>query len=474
VAESDAAGFDAELYLRLTGERTLLDRGGNDGRPWDSPLAEAARALVAVGMMTADTAQAVLEDYLLALSYREDQHHRHHLMAWRATRSPAAPHPGLAALRTVPCGRMIEQPWGQLVIKYVVLGGEVTTLHVTMRPAPPPPTGQPARQAAGQPVRRPARAAIMSARAGRARGPGGGTGLGGHTVGPGLPGLLALTDDRGTTMNAGFSGSGDGTDWTGSFEADPPLARDTAWIEVLGERVELASEPGAGAEVWVEPLAEQDPARRYLWARLASVTGQHTPNAIEATIDTLVAAGALAPDDPVIGQAQAVLARISHSPGGPGSHAPLPEPWQSLLAGRSRGGGPAGPTGLAVVGAVTPPFEGITVAVLAVQSTEDEFSLDVEVTPGVAHWHAFRGPVEEPILAWWAADDRGHHYLGQQGSWQASEDRSGGQIEFTPALDPAASTLDIMPTGTSSRAVIRVPLAWDEAMQDEAMQGEEG
>jgi hypothetical protein len=124
-----------------------------------------------------------------------------------------------------------------------------------------------------------------------------------------------------------------------------------------------------------------------------------------------------------------------------------------------------------VVGAVTPPFDGMTAAVLAVQSTTDEFSIDVEVAPGVAHWHAFGGRVDDPILAWWAADDRGHHYLGQQGSWSASEDRSGGQIEFTPALDPAASTLDIMPTGPSSRAVIRVPLAWAEATRGQAAHG---
>jgi hypothetical protein len=465
VAESDAARFDAELYLRLTGERMLLDHGGNGGRPWDSPLAEAARALVAVGAATAEAGHAVLEDYLLALSYRAEGHH-HYLRARRAIRSPAAPPRSLAALRVVPCGRMIEQPWGQLVIKYIVLDDEVTTLHVTMRPL---------RRPAGPRGRRTSRAAIMSAGPGRAGGAGGGTGLGGHTVGPGLPGSLALTDDRGTSTNADFSGSGDAAEWTGSFEARPPLGPETAWIEVFGERVELAGDQGAGVEVWVEPVAEPDPARRYLWARLASVAGQHTPDVVATTIDTLVAAGALAPDDPVIGQVQAVLAGISQGRGGPGSHPPLPEPWRSLWASRGRGpAGPVGPVGLTVVGAVTPPFDGMTAAVLAVQSTAHEFSIDVEVAPGVAHWHAFGGRVDDPILAWWAADNRSHHYLGQQGSWSASEDRSGGQIEFTPALDPAASTLDIMPPGPSSRAVIRVPLAWDEATRDEATRGEEG
>jgi len=284
--------------------------------------------------------------------------------------------------------------------------------------------------------------------------------MGGHIIGPGRPGQLTLTDDRGTTATAGFSGGSDGTEWNGQFEAHPPLAPETAWIEILGERVELASEPPAGVEVRVEPVAEQDPARRYLWARLASAAEFHGDTAVEATIDTLVAAGALAADDPVIAEARAVLVRHSQGSGsGPGSHGPVPEPWRSLLAARGRGGGPVG---LVVVGAVTPRFDGITAAVLAVDSGADEFSADVELTPSVPHRHASLGRVDEPILVWWAADDRGHHYLGHQDSWHSSEDRSGGQIGFWPALDPAASVLDIMPTTTSARAVIRVPLAWAE------------
>jgi hypothetical protein len=446
VAEFDAAKFDAELYLRLTGEQALLDRGGDQGQPWDAPLDAAAHALVAVGAMTAGAAQQVVDDYYLALSYRGDEQHFHHRHVM-AQRSAATADPGFGPLRAVPCGRVIEQPWGQLIISYLVLSDKATILHVTMRPAPAP----------GRPVFQTARAAIMRARAGHRPG---GRGMGGHTVGPGLPGMLTLTDDRGTTAPAGFSGGGSGTEWSGQFEARPPLAPETAWIEILGERIETAGEPPGGVEVWVEPVTEQDPARRYLWARLASVTGYHDPEAIEPTIGTLVAAGALAADDPVIGQARAAAAQHAHGSGsGLASHGPLPEPWRSLLAARGRG---AGPVGLVVAGVVTPRFDGITAAVLAVDSNVDQFSADVELVPSVPHWHAFRSRVDEPILAWWAADDRGHHYLGRPGAWHSSDDRSGGQIEFWPGLDPTAAVLDIMPTTVSARAVIRVPLAWAE------------
>jgi hypothetical protein len=446
-----AEPFEAELYLRLTGERALLDRGRYQGQPWESPLDAAAHTLVAVGALSAEAAQAVVDDYHLALSYREDQdeqQHHHHLMTRRAAQPAAQADAAIGRMRAVPCGRVIEQPWGQLTISYVVLGDDATTLHVTMRPAQP---------LLAKPVGRVGRATLMVGRSSRVAG----GGVGAHTIGPGLPGLLTLADDRGTTTTAGFAGGGgEGTEWRGRFEADSPLATETAWIEVLGERVELAGDPGAGIEVWAEPLAEQDPARRYLWARLASGAEFHGRTAVETTIETLVAVRALAADDPVIGEVRAVLEEYSSGRGGSAGRRPLPEPWRSLLARRGRSGGPVGHV---VVGAVTPRFDGITAAVLAVESTEDEFSAEVQIVPSMPHWHAFGGGrIGGPMLAWWAADDRGHHYIGQQGGWHSNEAQSGGQIEFWPALDPAAGRLDIMPTGTSARAVIRVPLMWEE------------
>lgn len=65
-------------------------------------------------------------------------------------------------------------------------------------------------------------------------------------------------------------------------------------------------------------------------------------------------------------------------------------------------------------------------------------------------------------LTWWAVDDLGNHYLGEQGSWHLGEDRCGGAIGFWPALHPRASRVDLMPTATTARAIIRVPLPWAE------------
>ncbi len=419
--------FDAELYLRLAAERTLLDAPGGDGRAADSPLDVAGHALVAVGAITAGAAQAVVDDYDLALAYRRGEHPRRELRALRSGPAGGSPRPSLAGLRAVRCWRLIEQPWGHMFLRYLVLRSGSTSLHVEMRAAAAPPGPVPL------------------------------AGVGGT----GFPQQLSLTDDRGTTVSAGLSGSGNDSEWDGEFVASPGLAEETTWIEVLGERVELPAAPSSPAEAWVEPLGGQDPALAYLWARVAAMNEFHAAPNVESSIEVLVAAGSLAPSDPALAEVRAVAAQLSrrggraHTPGHP---VPLPEPWRSLLARRGRAGGPEG---LVVAGVTTPEFDGTTVAVLAVRSAEEGFSADVETVPALRRWRMFRTVLDEPILVWWAADDHGHHYLGQQGSWHSGQDYGGGQIEFWPALDPAAKVLDIMPPPMAARAVIRVPLDWD-------------
>jgi hypothetical protein len=351
----------------------------------------------------------------------------------------------------VPCHRLIEQSWGQLFLSYAVLCDEVTVLHVTMRAAP---LQEPPRQGGYHNS-----LASRSGVAGGGRVGGGQRGSGTHLMGPGLPGQLPLTDDRGTATIADFSGGGSDHEWRGQFEARPPLAPETAWVEVLGERVGLPSTPPAG-EVRVELRADADPAHGYLWARLASLGRFRSADAMETAIEALVAAGALKADDLVIGEVRAVAGGVFGRSGTtPATKAAVPEPWRSMLARRGQG---SGPVGLVVAGATTPPLDGYTLAILALRSADEEFSADVEIAPGLPSWHRGSGAVDQPLLVWWAADDLGQHYLGSQEEWHFSEDRSGGRIEFWPALDPAARVLDIMPTTIGARAVISVPLEWGE------------
>ncbi len=89
---------------------------------------------------------------------------------------------------------------------------------------------------------------------------------------------------------------------------------------MLGQRIELVDEPGPGIEVWAEPVAEQHPGRRYLQARLAMLLQAHEDAPLDTTIGALVAAGALAADDPAIAEARAVVRQ--HAQGGSGRSGP--------------------------------------------------------------------------------------------------------------------------------------------------------
>ncbi|MGH9918955.1 MAG: hypothetical protein ACRD6W_08830, partial [Nitrososphaerales archaeon] len=220
------------------------------------------------------------------------------------------------------------------------------------------------------------------------------------------------------------------------------------------DRIELIEEANP-PRVDLETLPSNDPAVGHLWSRLTAarhgpMMGMR-PASVEVTIETLVAAGALAPDDPAIDEVKAVMAAFTGQ-----VSANLPQPWASLLSGRGSRGGPSG---MVALGAVTPPIDGTTICVEALVSSPESFEVHVVVSPDVQMGF---GPMDTAITApritWWAEDDRQNHYLGGMGSWGGGEDHGQGSILFWPALDPKAKELRLLPTGPSHRAVISVLL----------------
>jgi hypothetical protein len=420
--------FDAELYLRVTGEKMLLDGADPNRSPWDSRIVEAARALAAVGAIDAEGAQMIVDDYGLAIALRHEDQFRHRAISQRHARhiaGPSTPSP-LKPRRVIACDRVIEHSAGMLRIRSVSLGEDDTSVAAKLRAAAP----------------RPKRASRMIMRGG--------------PWGAGGPPVITLGDDRGTTATAHFSGGGSDQEWTGRFTADQPLAQDTAWIDIDGERLELSEETPA-IEVRVESLPEEDPAMHYLWRQVATPRHFHRPpESLEVAIDALVAARALAADNPALEDLRTVLGTLQHGSAPALGNRRVPDPWQSLLAGRSRG---AGPTGTVTVGAVTPEFAGISLAVLNLESSDDGFEIEVETTADLMRM-PFDSNVEQTSLAWWAADDRGNYYLGQIGSWSGGNGHGAGEVEFWPPLDRKARRLELMPTATMVRAVINVPLQW--------------
>jgi hypothetical protein len=398
---------------------------------WSTPLVEPASALVAVGAISAAKAEAVIDDYALADALRTEDGLEYRRSFGTATRRRKRKIKPLEPRRVVPCDQLIEQAQGTLEVRRVALAEHSTTIAVTWRP-----------NATQRRSRR--RGAMMM--------------LGGGPAGPLHP---TVVDDQGTRAGTHFSGGGSEQEWEGHLTTDRPLARDTAWIELDGTRVELAAQP-AEWSVSIDEVPEQPTAHAYLWRRLAIRNHYHELESLEPAIDALLAAGALEPNDPVIDQVRAVLEAMGHHPRIPSNgraRRQVPQPWRSLL---TRQGREDGPEGTIVLAAVTPVFDGFSVAVSNLESRPDGFQIEVDVTPGTEDRGPFDWSVRPQQLAWWAADDRGNHYLGHIGSWSGGEDHSSAEIDFWPPLHPRASRLRIMPTGEKSWAVINVPLPWHE------------
>jgi hypothetical protein len=128
----------------------------------------------------------------------------------------------------------------------------------------------------------------------------------------------------------------------------------------------------------------------------------------------------------------------------------------------ARQGREDGPDGALVLAALTPVFDGFSVAVDSLESRPDGFVIDVETAPGLEGLGPYQPSLGSRQLAWWAADDRGNSYLGHVQDWRGGDDRSTGEIGFWPALHPKARRLRIMPTAETARAVISLALPWAE------------
>jgi hypothetical protein len=415
------APFDAELYLRLIGERGLLNTAPRQ-RSYDQELFEIARLLVAIGAIDLAEATDVVDGYERAQGLRNG----HGPRRWQ--RQPSQkPTTAPEERRTVICDTTVEHSSDEIRIRSVTLSASVTKLNVRVRRS----TG-----VAASRMRRMPMSAMLS---------------------------YNVADDRGTKSTTDFTGGGRDQEWRGTLTTKQPLAVDTAWIELEGIRIELADKSNP-CTVAVETLPDADPAIRYLWHWLAA--GQrHGPQiAIEPLLDALILGGHLGADDPALAvirhAAEAANPRMPRGQGGPSpgpvDHAP-PE-WRSFLGPR-----PARRTArgaVALVG-VAPPFDEITVTVDELYADEQGWQIEVDIGPGLVHG-PFGGSLEAPQIAWWAVDDRGQYYLGHLGSFSGGPDGTTGTVEFGPGLDRAAKTLTLLPTGPTERARIEIPLQWSE------------
>jgi hypothetical protein len=415
--------FDAEIYLRLLGERLLDDPDQQQPGHW-SGLRGAAAALVCVGAIGADRAWRVIDDYATATHIRSGK--------------PGFVHSGAPQRRREAEGlpprqfRVIDQEIlvgeDRVLVRDLTITAEGGTLRYRRYLAAPG-LGEVPRMLRRQSF--PWNAAVTA------------------------PEIIDSDSNR-LAVRFGDGGR-DGEGYVdGELELQGMIAPEAAWLEIDGTRVDLRGRT-ARWEVGIEALEDQSPVERFLWRHLAvAVPRSGATRDLEPMIQALVAAGALQEGSLLVQNLRAVAARM---PGRPlhqrritrASTPGLVEPWGSLL---DREGADDGPQWTLVLGAVAPACDEVQFAANSITSDLDGFEVEVDVAPNLGSVSA----LEELPVAWWARDDLENHYLGIPTGGGVRGDSAQGTLRYWPALDPRATRLDLLMCVESHQAVVSVSL----------------
>jgi hypothetical protein len=405
-------GYDAETYLRLRAEQSLLAGGSCQV---DYRLAGSARALAAVGVIDIELARRVVEDYTRArvLRGRYDTH------PTAVTRSALA-----APRRIVGCGHVINVTVGRLTVRYAVFDPAETRLALTLTlddaQEPDPVEDHPAAETT--------------------------------ETNP----AITVTDDRGTSVTSSdLSVESDSErEWRGFLTLRPALNPGTRWIELLGERVEFPPDH-PDLTVTIENFTDADAMDRYLAQCLTAVGNQPQSDSIGPAIEALRVAGLLEHH----GVSEMMM--FYQALRGPGPVAVKDEPWRSLSA---RRGATGGPRGTLLLGVTTPRFGGISVTLLDLVSADGGFRCGFELG-GPADLGTHHDPgLSGTFVTFAGLDDRGNFYLGDtdEDECVGGGGTASGTLSFWPALDPQATRLDLIVTTDRARALINVPLTWED------------
>jgi len=450
----------AETYLRLLAEAELRRSSALPG-PNPHRLSMAAAVLVAAGVIGPDTAWRAVAEFEAAMQLRSADSRMlggvrrswaarpPQPPAWTGMNSPPCAVPARATLRLPP---EREGWYGDLHLIALVMTDSQAVLTATMRWA-----GQTRRSARPRPGRAPF-----------------------HVVG--------ARDDRGNSYHASLWDVGIESDdrewWDCHLGLSPTPDPGIRWLDVgpgaggAHARIDLTALP-APAEVTVEPTPPSGPARLLenagddlLSQGPSAITlGQTLGSRINWMVEDLTGSGAVGPADPAV-LCLATVARwlglnIGTGTGtgagtGAGAGGRLPEVWTSLLA---DGDARDGPEGIAPCARWLPEIDGATFALAGLRSSPEGVSLHVMASgwepqsdSGLVGGHGY--PLG-PALSWRARDNAGRWHLVRSVHWGGRHGMI--RLHLTPPLHPAATSLEVIITGISSRVRAVVPLNWQAA-----------
>lgn len=421
-----AEGADPETYLRLIWEHLLLGDRQNNARQEGAEATVVSRALVAAGVLGHDRVQAIFDEYVLAMSLRQQMRghmHMHHrnLARGQGTR--------LSAQRVAICDTEFKVGHESRTLERVLFADDAT--HLDLSGIGPPGQGGGRRRTAGMRMVR-------------------------GVMGPVQPNpqILTVSDDHGATATARPSGSSwSDRSWQSSYTTDVPLSPDATWIEIDGTRFDLP-ERQSTPESHVEAVEPIDPLRAMLYREVLGTQHRHGPtDSIEIALEALVATGSLGEEDSLVADIRRIAGAVANATPVPD----LPEPWASLLRRFSKTDGPSGSI---AIGAAINSVDGYSIRFDSLVSEPTSFSLTLAVSPGAPLLMHFPGAaLERSPIDWWAEDDKMNTYVLFSGGGGGSGELAEGDVHSLAPLDPKATVLRLLPTGEAERGVVTVPLS---------------
>jgi hypothetical protein len=428
-------------------------------------LAVAAGTLAAAGAVETATADAIVDSYRLALVMRRRLEDWPFETGWSgpphrpAAGQPARPLTAISIGRHVPLA--LEERTAEVNLLSLVIDNDRAVLTFTAKPPPALDDDQPADEPAEDPEDddddyQPTEFLFEA----------------------------TVTDDQGIDYDAAYytnDADGDEDDdelWTSQLELTPAPATSARWLDLTlwpgtpPVRVALDAPPappeltaehlpaGLRAEQCLSALAET-----MLQMRRLSPEAEHvTLSALPIVTGALTGAGVMAPDSPALCQLASLGRRLDFAL--PASVADLadtelPPAWRSVL---DDAGAADGPTGLIPAAAVLPDLDGTSWALAGLRSTSK--SMQLRMFGWSLAGADRRGQIDRSAHglretpAVWARDDTGRWHYGAGSESSQSDDQTDLAIELVPPLHPAATSVDIIVTGTSERVTVTVPLTW--------------
>lgn len=304
-----------------------------------------------------------------------------------------------------------------------------------------------------------------------------------HAFHPGIFRLdrLAATDDKGNSYGFVFNGESDGGEWIGELTLCPEPPPDIRWLDVesghttrrigLGPEsappaVTLTRDTHTPGEHFLHGIAAQVLAS--LSAGLGDLSRQVTefrprlPGQVTQGIGDIVAAlqaaGVLSPLSPVPGQLVTLCESLGIAGHGIAASPArdLPEPWLSMLAHVNRRRPRAAPAAAGCAGAALalPELDGIRLRVLGLRGGADGTVLHVRAS-GV------RGDGRDAVLPLiWMRDQSGRwHTTRKNLSGMRHDGELSACLDVVPPLG-RDSTVELLVAGWSAQVRATLPLRW--------------